>query len=139
MLKTFLTDYDHHGPLPGVDRFLYDARILENWIPWISLIPSLECDLDFTESKNCILHFGVPVSYGSRIELKLESIALGLNSNETQIGRHGTPIALELEGHGLGLNSNVTQVSSSLGSLCRSNFIFRCKRVNGPTKQPKKF
>ena len=77
--------------------------------------------------------------YGSRIELKLESIALGLNSNETQIGRHGTRIALELEGHTLGLNLNVTKVSSSLGSLCRSSSIFWCKRVNGPTKQPKKF
>ncbi len=76
---------------------------------------------------------------GSRIELKLESIALGLNSDETQIGKHGTRIALELEGHTLGLNLNVTKVSSSLGSLCRSSSIFWCKRVDGPTKQPKKF
>ena len=37
MLKPFLTDYDHQGPLPGVDRFLHDAGNLENWIPWISL------------------------------------------------------------------------------------------------------
>ena len=37
MLKPFLTDYDHQGPLPGVDRFLYDAGNLENRIPWISL------------------------------------------------------------------------------------------------------
>ncbi len=51
----------------------------------------------------------------------------------------GTRIALQLEGHALGLNLNVTKVSSSLGSLYRSNFIFGCKRVNGPTKQSKKF
>ncbi len=37
MLKPILTDYDHQGPLSGVDRFLYDAGNLENWIPWISL------------------------------------------------------------------------------------------------------
>ena len=37
MLKHFLTDYDHQGPLPGVDWFLYDAGKLENRIPWISL------------------------------------------------------------------------------------------------------
>ncbi len=76
---------------------------------------------------------------GSRIVLKLESIALWLNSDETQIGKHGTRIALELEGHALGLNLNVTKVSSSLGSLCHISSIFWCKRVNGPTKQPKEF
>ncbi len=37
MLKPFLTDYDHQGPLPGVDRFFYDVGNIENWIPWISL------------------------------------------------------------------------------------------------------
>ncbi len=37
MLKPFLTDYDHQGPLLGVDRFLYDVGNPENWIPWISL------------------------------------------------------------------------------------------------------
>ncbi len=66
----FLTDYDHQGPLPGVDRFLYNAGNLENQIPWIFLYlagsmtpmfgwnrqetllrPSLECDLDLTEAK----------------------------------------------------------------------------------------
>ncbi len=72
--------------------------------------------------------------YGSRIELKLQSIALGFelewNSNWKAMPFDWTWISLELEGHALGLNSNITQVSSSLGSLYRSNFIFGCKRVN---------
>ncbi len=83
---------------------------------------------------------------GSKVELKLESIALGLNSNETQIGRPCPWIEMgwdmdftRIGRPCLGLNSNVTQVSSSLGSLYRSKFIFGCKRINGPTKQPKKF
>ncbi len=57
------------------------------------------------------------------------------HSSSIQMG-YGTWIALQLESHTLGLNLNVTKVSSSLGSLYRSNFIFGCKRVSGPTKQP---
>ncbi len=68
MLKPFWTDYDHQGPLPGVDRILCGAGNLENWIPWISLYlagsmtltdgcngqetplrNSLAWDLDFTD------------------------------------------------------------------------------------------
>ncbi len=59
----------------------------------------------------------------------------GFNGQETPL--QFNPKLTQIAWIALGLHLNVTKVSSSLGSLYRSNFIFGYKEANGPNKQPK--